>query len=320
MLTSANINPRLQKIESEIIKIFGNVDKDVFDLEKNPFNFMGKAARAKFTLLLGDILGVRGYISQEIAICAELIHTASLLHDDCIDDSSIRRGIKTINSKMGSNTAILLGDLIVSFAFDSAMRINHETARTLVNTVKKMTEGALLEENLKYKNISRKQYDKIISLKTASLFNWCAICLCAASDKIELLGPCSLIAKSIGSGFQIIDDVLDFESENGSLDKNVLKDITAGKITLPLILAMNDKICGKEIKIKISELQNANSANIHIALKIADMVKNGKFTDKARKTAKSLINNIAPSIDELPTNTAKDDLKIFISTLINRSS
>lgn len=318
MLISANINPRLQKIESEIIKIFKNVDKDVFDIEKNPFNFMGKAARSRFTLLLGDILGVKKHISQEIAICAELIHTASLLHDDCIDDSSIRRGIKTINSKMGSNTAILLGDLIVSFAFDSAMQINHETARTLVNTVKKMTEGALLEENLKYKNISREQYDKIISLKTASIFNWCAICLCAASDKIELLGPCSLIAKSVGSGFQIIDDVIDFESENGELDKDVLKDITAGKITLPLILAMNDETCGKEIKTKVCELQNTNYANVHIALEIAEIVKSGKFTDAARKTAKSMINDISVYMDKLPTNAAKDDLKIFINTLINR--
>ncbi len=318
MITSTNIDPSLQKIESEIVKIFKSIDKDIFDIEKNPFNFMGKAARAKFTLLLGDILGVKRHISQEIAICAELIHTASLLHDDCIDNSSLRRGLKTINSEMGSNTAILLGDLIVSFAFDAAIRMNPETAKTLVNTVKKMTEGALLEENLKYKIISREDYDKIISLKTASIFNWCAISVCYASGKTELLKPCTLIAKTIGSGFQIVDDALDFESENGSLDKDILKDITDGKITLPLILAMNDKTCGSKIKEKFIELQNTTPANIHIALEIAELLKNGKFTDEARKTAKAMINDISPSLDKLPTNTAKDDLKIFISTLINR--
>ena len=121
MLTSANINPSLQKIESEIIKIFRNIDKDVFDIEKNPFSFLGKAARSKFTLLLGDIFGVQRSLSQEIAICAELIHTASLLHDDCIDNSSIRRGLKTINSTIDANTAILLGELVVSFSFDLGM-------------------------------------------------------------------------------------------------------------------------------------------------------------------------------------------------------
>ncbi|MCK5107045.1 MAG: polyprenyl synthetase family protein, partial [Elusimicrobiales bacterium] len=120
--------------------------------------------------------------------------------------------------------------------------------------------------------------------------------------------------------FQIVDDALDFESENGSLDKNVLKDITAGKITLPLILAMNDKACGNKIKDKVAKLQNENSANIHIALEIAETVKTGQFTDEARKTAKSMINDITPAIDELPSNTAKDDLKIFISSLINRTS
>ncbi len=320
MLTSLNINPSLQKIESEIVKIFKSVDKDIFDMAKNPFNFIGKATRAKFTLLLGDILGIKRRLSQEIAICAELIHTASLLHDDCIDNSSVRRGLKTINSKMGSNTAILLGDLTVSFAFDCAMKINHETAATLVNTVKKMTEGALLEENLKYKKISRQEYDKIISLKTASIFNWCAISVCRASDKIELLKTCSIIAKSIGAGFQIIDDALDFESANGSLNKNVLKDITAGKITLPLILAMADKTCGDEIKNKVRELKNSGFANIHIAIEIAKTVKAKKFTNKARKTAKSMIDDIAPYIDELPSNNAKTEFKNFIFALINRTS
>ena len=320
MLTSPNINTSLQKIESEIIKIFNDIDKDIFDIEKNPFNFIGKAARAKFTLLLGDILGVKKRISQEISIYAELIHTASLLHDDCIDNSCLRRGLKTINSKMGLNTAILLGDLVVSFAFDGAMRINSETGRALVNTVKKMTEGALLEENLKYKKVSRAQYDKIISFKTASIFNWCAISLCAASEHIDLLTQCSSIAQSMGSGFQIIDDVIDFESENGKLNKNILKDITAGKITLPLILAMNDASCGPGIKDKVSKLKSAGPNTTNIALEIAELVKNKKFTDEARKTAKSMIHDISPFLDELPSNEAKDDLKIFMLTLINRTA
>lgn len=319
MPASLNTNSSLKKVEYEIAKIFRSVDKNIFDIEKNPFNLTGKAARAKFTLLLGDILGVKRYFTQEIAICAELIHTASILHDDCIDNSSIRRGIKTINSKMGANTAILLGDLIVSFAFDSAMKINHETARTLVSAVRKMTEGALLEENLKYKKTSRQEYDRIISLKTASIFNWCAISACCASNKIELLRTCSFIAESIGAGFQIIDDAIDFETENSDLDKNVLKDITSGKITLPLILAMNDKICGDEIKDKVGKLQNANAANVHIALEIAEIIKNKKFADEARKTAKSMIDDIAPYMDELPSNDAKAEFKSFIFALINRT-
>ena len=183
-----------------------------------------------------------------------------------------------------------------------------------------MTEGALLEENLKYKKTSLYEYDKTTSFKTASLFKWCALTICYLSGQIKYARQCLNIAESTGKSFQIIDDILDFETETEETGKDTLKDITDGKITLPLILALNDETCGGEIEDKVNRLKETSPANVQTALEIAKIVKSKGFTAKARKTAEDAAQNTLAQIEDLPDHSAKADFKNFIFALTHRKN
>jgi len=99
------LDESLARINRGINSLLGGVDKAVYDHGGNDFNFMGKAVRSRFALLLGDALGLERAAAERIGVAAELIHTASLMHDDCIDRSAFRRGLPTLNGKLGVNTA-----------------------------------------------------------------------------------------------------------------------------------------------------------------------------------------------------------------------
>ena len=163
-----SLDDSLARINREINALLAGVDKAVYDHGRNDFNFMGKAVRLRFTLLLGDALGLERSAAERISAAAELIHTASLMHDDCIDRAALRRGLPTLNKKLGVPAAILVGDLVVSFAFEYASGIAPGTAGDLIRAVRRRTEGAPLEENLRYKKISAADAERILRLKTGN--------------------------------------------------------------------------------------------------------------------------------------------------------
>ncbi|MFH1618719.1 MAG: polyprenyl synthetase family protein, partial [bacterium] len=128
----------------------------------------GKMARTKFTLLLGDALGLERTAAEKISVCAELLHDASLLHDDCVDGSLMRRGRPTANERLGTTRAILMGDLVVTHAFRLSRTIPAPAADELIFAAQRMAEGALAEERARYGRLSPEAFLKTLSLKTGS--------------------------------------------------------------------------------------------------------------------------------------------------------
>ena len=314
-----SIDESLARIDREINSLLDSVDKAVYDHNRNNFHFMGKAVRSRFTLLIGDALGLERAVAERISAAAELIHTASLMHDDCIDGSALRRGLPTLNEKLGVNAAILLGDLVVSFAFDYANGITPETPGELVRAVRRMTEGALLEENLRYKKISSAEAERILQLKTGELFRWCALTAARMAKKPELHEACGTIGRETGVVFQIVDDILDLEGETGLTGKDALKDITEGRTTLPLILALNDERFSGEIEKDLAVLKTGAHGDLVPALRIAGIIKEKGFAAKARALATGKIRALGADIARLPEQEAAVAFGDYILALAERT-
>lgn len=313
-----SIEDSLRSVNEDIASALGGISPEVFDFRKYPFSFMGKAARARFTLLMAGALETDVAAARKAAAAAELTHTSSLLHDDCLDMARYRRGLPTLYDQLGVNAAILVGDLLMAIAFDRAGRAAPELQAELVHAVRRMTEGALIEENSRGKKISAAEAERMVTLKTGALFRWCALAACHIARRPELLETCARLGEEAGSAFQIIDDVLDFEGDAGACGKETLKDIKEGKFTLPLILALNDAEAAPEAEKLLAAMKAGPAGDLSNALALADLVRKGGFSAAARASAAEKIKTSFPLIDRLPRAAGAAALKDFLLALGER--
>ncbi len=318
--TAPNIDNSLRTVNDYIAGQLGAIDSEVFDFKKYPFSFMGKAARARFTLLLAGALGAEQAGAEKAAAAAELTHTASLLHDDCIDLARYRRGLPTLYDQLGVNSAILVGDILFALAIECAGRAAPDLQESLAGAVKRMAEGALIEENSRGKKISAAAAEKIVTLKTGALFRWCGLAACRLSEKPQLLADCARLGEEAGAAFQIIDDVLDFEGDAGACGKETLKDIKEGKFTLPLILALNDQQAGPAAEKLLAAVKAGPEADLAPALDLAGLVRKGGFSGTARKMATDKLKELFLLVDKFPRQEEAAALKDFLLTLGTRTA
>lgn len=318
MITTPALDTSLARINLEINTLLDSVDKNIYDCGANNFTLLGKAVRSRFTLLLGDALGLERSMAERVCVAAELTHTASLMHDDCIDRAALRRGLPTLNERRGVNTAILVGDLVISFAFDYSAGIAPGAPGDLVRTVRMMTEGALLEENLRYQKTSSAQAERILELKTGELFRWCALTVAGLTKKTGLFETCATIGTTTGVIFQIIDDVLDFEGEAGLTGKEALRDIKEGRTTLPLILALSDPRFAAQLETDLAVLKGSTNGDLSPALRIAGLVKENGFAESARASASGKARGLEKEIARLPGQEAAGVFRDFIIALSAR--
>mgnify|MGYP003731300149 CR=1 FL=1 len=201
----------------------------------------GKRLRPMFLLASADLCGAKGDNRFLLAAIIEAIHTASLLHDDVIDNAKTRRGIPSANSKWGNQTVILVGDYLYSNALRLAVaEQNQAIMAALAEATTKMTEGEILQlEKTANPNITVDDYFQIIAGKTGVLIS--AACKIGAiiSDKgPEAEQRLAEFGLKTGMAFQLVDDVLDYSAQQEKLGKKLGKDLEEGKITMPLILLL----------------------------------------------------------------------------------
>ena len=205
----------------------------------------GKRLRAVLVLLCGRALGGLRHPDASFLLAAviEFIHTASLLHDDVVDDSEVRRGRATANKVWGDEASVLGGDFFYSRAFGMIAEIDHsEVTRILANASNAIAEGELLElMHARRVGMDETQYLTIIEGKTAKLFE--ASCIAAAriegaSD--ECARELTDFGRLLGAAFQIADDAIDYLEDNPEADKSVGDDLAGGRLTLPYIYALRE--------------------------------------------------------------------------------
>ena len=258
----------------------------------------GKRFRALLTLGSAKLCGYKkGGRDINLAACVELIHGATLMHDDVIDISEVRRGKKTTNSIWGNQSSILVGDYLLSRCFEMMVEDgNLEILKLLSSTSSKIVQGEILQlENKKSIDMLEETYLQIISLKTASLFSAAtkvgAILAEKENKKKEAL---EFYGKNLGLTFQIADDTLDYNSELKLFGKETGNDFYEGKITLPIIILfqqVNDM--EKKQLINIFKKNQRSEDDLKITM---DLIIKYKIIKECYKKAEHFINLASNSL------------------------
>ena len=232
------ITPELEKVELELLRLSAASISLVSDISRYLHSSGGKRIRPALLLLCAKMCGAQGDQAVRLGGVMELIHTATLLHDDIIDDAQVRRGRSSVNAKWGNEITVLLGDWLYMTAFYMAMEErSFRILDVLIDITRRMVEGELiqLERNGRV-DITEQDHLEMVERKTACLFAGCA----RLGGMIARVSPAEEKALSeygfnVGMAFQLIDDMLDFTSSEAVLGKPVVNDLKEGKLTLPLI-------------------------------------------------------------------------------------
>ncbi|HFB54264.1 MAG TPA: polyprenyl synthetase family protein [Sulfurimonas autotrophica] len=219
----------MQRVEAELERLINEID---YDEVTRLFKMLsgGKRLRAKLILKIAK----DAKDAPLLAAIVELIHAASLLHDDVIDEADTRRGVASVNATDGSKTAVMLGDILYSKAFTELVNFDKEVAQTIAASVTALSKGEMMDVKMAEEfNTDEELYLDMLYLKTATLIEAAAkaAALLAGKDAESH----ALYGRNLGLSFQIIDDILDITADEATLGKPAMNDFVEGKCTLPYI-------------------------------------------------------------------------------------
>ncbi|MBX9621244.1 MAG: polyprenyl synthetase family protein [Alphaproteobacteria bacterium] len=200
----------------------------------------GKRLRPLLTIASAELCGYKGERHIHLAACVEFIHTATLLHDDVVDESTLRRGRQTANSLWNNKASVLVGDFLFSRAFELMVADgSFEVLDILSKASSAISEGEVLQLSMSHSlELTQETYLKIIKSKTARLFSAATeVGAVVAKASCEQRKTLAQFGKALGIAFQLMDDILDYTANQGQLGKTIGDDFREGKVTLPLILA-----------------------------------------------------------------------------------
>ena len=267
----------------------------------------GKRIRPRLVLLFSDALGFTGDERFELAATVEFIHTATLLHDDVVDESSLRRGRQTANALFGNAASVLVGDFLYSRAFQMMVSANRmRVLEVLADATNVIAEGEVLQlMNMHDPDLAVDDYLRVIRFKTAKLFEASArlgAVLAEADSAVE--EACADYGRSLGTAFQLVDDLLDYEGDTLALGKNVGDDLREGKPTLPLLVAMT-----RSSEAERQMLRHAIEHGCHDNLEqIIDVVRRTGALDATREAARDQALQAREALSRLPDSEARKAL------------
>ena len=278
----------------------------------------GKQVRPMFVFLSAQICGEINNATYDGASLVEMLHTATLVHDDVVDDAIERRGFFSINALWKNKVAVLVGDYLLSKGLSLAVENNHfESLRILSNSVKEMSEGELLQmEKARKLDIKEDVYFDIITKKTASLIaSACAIGAASVTSDKDLIEKMRHLGETIGIAFQIKDDLFDYGEDEIGKPRGI--DIKERKMTLPLIYALNNTDKQQRNKI-INIVKNQNDDSDKVKEVIA-FVKKGDglaYTNKKMLSYRDKALEILNTFEDTP---AKQSLTALLNYTIERN-
>ena len=299
-------------------RLDSNVDL-ISQMSQYIINSGGKRIRPLLLLICAKATEYDGDYHYSMAVVIELIHTATLLHDDVVDQSATRRGQETANELWGNAPSVLVGDFLYSRAFEIMVEPNSmEIMRILSKATNQISEGEVLQLlNIKNANVTQAEYFKVIERKTACLFRAaCQIAGILSSADQKVINAMGSFGMHLGNAFQIIDDTLDYESDSNIIGKEIGDDLSEGKVTLPMIYAL-EKTKKVENKILKDAIKNADASHID---QIVEILLNVDAFQYSRDIAKIESNRALESIDYLPDSKYKTALKLLCELSLERNS
>ena len=299
-------------------RLDSNVDL-ISQMSQYIINSGGKRIRPLLLLICAKATDYDGDYHYSMAVVIELIHTATLLHDDVVDQSATRRGQETANELWGNAPSVLVGDFLYSRAFEIMVEPNSmEIMRILSKATNQISEGEVLQLlNIKNANVTQAEYFKVIERKTACLFKAaCQIAGILSSADQKVINAMGSFGMHLGNAFQIIDDTLDYESDSKIIGKEIGDDLSEGKVTLPMIYAL-EKTKKAENKILKDAIKNADASHID---QIVEILLNVDAFQYSRDIAKIESNRALESIDYLPDSKYKTALKLLCELSLERNS
>ena len=279
----------------------------------------GKRIRPRLVLLFSNALGFSGPERHVLAAIVEFIHTATLLHDDVVDESSLRRGRQTANALFGNAASVLVGDFLYSRAFQMMVSVNRmRVLDVLADATNVIAEGEVLQlMNMHDPDLSVEDYLRVIRYKTAKLFEASArlgAVLSEASPEVE--DACASYGRSLGTAFQLVDDLLDYEGDTQALGKNVGDDLREGKPTLPLLVAMER---GTDVERRLVR-HAIEKGEVERMRDIVSIVRRTGALEATREVARAEAAKARACLDALPPSQSREALLYLCVQSVDRSS
>ena len=315
------LGDKLQKVENLIQEKLRSDVNLIQKMSNHHLRSGGKGLRALLTLESAKLTGYKEDKRDiNLAACVELIHSATLLHDDVIDESELRRGVKTTNSVWGNQSSILVGDYLLSRCFEMMVEDGDlEVLKLLSSTSSKIAQGEVLQLQHKGEaDLLEETYIDIINLKTASLFSAATktgACLSGSNEKekkaLESYG------RNLGLAFQIADDALDFYAKEKLFGKEIGKDFFEGKVTLPMIIIFQKG--NKEEKNFLNEIMRKEKRTEQDFSNTLSLINKYKAVEATFKKAEYFVNVSYDALAIFPDNEDKKILQNLTSFSLNRS-
>ena len=282
-------------------------------------NSGGKRIRPAILLLGAQMCGYDGPIGPRLGVVIELIHSATLVHDDIIDNASVRRGRASINAQWGNEITVLMGDWLYMTSFRLALgERQFKVLDILIEATRKMVEGELIQLTLNGNlDITEEQHLDISIRKTAFLFSACSqlggVLGSAGEEKEELL---RLYGLNVGLAFQLVDDVLDLTSNENTLGKPVGSDLKEGKLTLPLIYLMRDGEPGHRELVK-NALRESN-LDASDRNEVIQLVREYGTADRVLEKAHDYARKASECLKDFPAGKSRDALLSIPDYIVER--
>src|SRR3954454_19259055 len=298
------IAPQLAAVEKRFLAELNSDLACVNTLVKHVSRFRGKMLRPTLVLLTGRACGELTDAHTVIATVVEMVHMATLVHDDVLDEAELRRKGATINHLRGNEAAVMLGDYLISHSYHLCSSLDSQLAsRLIARTTNRVCEGELLQiDNRNNLDLTEETYLQIITRKTASL---CATCCLLGAEYAGAgearVGQLEVYGMSLGTAFQIQDDILDIVGQEHTVGKTLGSDVEKGKMTLPMIHFLHT--APQEHRLLLRSLLQASGPDK--GERIRNLILPSGSIEYARGRAREFVNRARTALEGLPDTVAR---------------
>ena len=302
-----------QILRDEISSTISSVDALCSHVQR----YRGKMLRPAILMLAGRACGQVRPEHDTLAAVVEMVHLATLVHDDILDESDVRRAVVPVNRMWGTESAVLLGDYLFSHAFALCSSLDSQFASQLIGkTANTLCEGELMQISRRNDfDLSEQDYLDIIARKTAALTQTCCTlgARYAGADSAATAAV-ARFGRRLGMAFQVADDILDLTGDEHETGKSVGRDVHKGKITLPIIHYLREQPAAA--RAEMLSILRSGSNDVH--RRVCEMLSGCDSFDYARDAARSYIASAIESLDELPVSDARGSLTAMAEFVLFR--